>query len=58
MGGGFIAAAGQVQPDNAVFIQYPQAIKPFGRQIDAPLSRTGGDKKHFLRGDKFNVLVI
>ena len=42
----FIAAAGQVQPDHRIGIDYPQAIHTFWREINRSFGPGGRDEEH------------
>ena len=51
--GSFIAAANQVQVGYRFVVKAAKRIHSFGREIDPPLRRRGGDKEHGLRRDEF-----
>ena len=55
MGGGFVAAAGQVEVGDAVGSQHTEAVESLGREVDVPFGgkRRSRDEKHVLRGDEF-----
>ncbi len=56
MGGGFIAATGDVEPDDTFIIDDFQAIHTFGGKIDASFFGRSSDKKYSLVIDELLVL--
>jgi len=57
VGGGFVAAAGQVLPDNAVGRQPLETVSAFWRNIDAAVRAGGAGKVNVLVVDKAYVAI-
>ena len=52
VGGGFIAAASQVEIDHRALVQHAQRVEPFRRQVHASVGRRGGDEEQLLPLDE------
>src|SRR5690606_22482261 len=51
----FVAATGQIYPDNPLTRQYPDGVHALGRYIDETLGAGGPDKEHCLFSDEIHM---
>ena len=56
MGGGFVAAAGEVQPDQAARVEHPQGIHPLGRHVHPAVGGGGAHEEQLLGLEEGDVV--
>ena len=53
VGSGFVATAGDIQPEYLLAGQYPQRVTTLGRDVDSALRRGSANEEQSLRRDTF-----
>jgi hypothetical protein len=57
VGGGFIAAAGEIEPRDAPAAQHPEGVHTLGGHVHPAVGGGGADEEQLLLRDEFDVLV-